>query len=55
MFDAYGGARDCHHVVSESIGAEVGRLTDAIRVMPGLVPGIHAVRLRVDFRTPTFV
>jgi hypothetical protein len=25
------------------MGAQIGRLIEAIRVMPGLVPGIHAV------------
>jgi hypothetical protein len=33
------------------MGAEI----DAIHVVPGLVPGIHAVTRRVDSRTPTFV
>ena len=35
------------------MGAKIGRLPDALRVMPGLVPGIHAVRRRVDIRTST--
>jgi hypothetical protein len=35
------------------MGAQIGRLPDAIRVMPGLVPGIHVVNGRDDFRTTT--
>jgi hypothetical protein len=36
------------------MGAKIGQLRDAIRVMPGLVPGIHVVKPRVDLRTSTF-
>ena len=38
---------------SLSAGAKAGRLIDAICVMPGLVPGIHAVNGPVGLRTPT--
>jgi hypothetical protein len=34
------------------MSAKSGRLPDNIRVMPGLVPGIHAVTYRGDFQTP---
>jgi hypothetical protein len=37
------------------MGAKINRLLDAIRVMPGLVPGIHVVKRRVDVKTSTFV
>jgi hypothetical protein len=36
-----------------AIGAKIGRLNVAIRVMAGLVPAIHVVTRLVVFRTRT--
>jgi hypothetical protein len=35
------------------IGAKIRHWLNAIRVMPGLLPGIYAVRRRVAIRTST--
>jgi hypothetical protein len=44
-----------HVTPRKRVGANVARLLDAIRVMPGLVPGIHVVMRRAAIRTSIYL